>query len=172
MTKFRLLQQLHKQLGFLQRIPLLPQFVDEQLKIGTLLFRPKVYEKMMQLIQQLKQWPQITTQYHKYGGLEFRIQGNEIAHLHGNGLLDIIFPLKFRKALVMLDGIEPHHVLETSGWISVYLSAHTNLTQVFQLLNWAYRYHSQADHWTVLLAEMEALNGEKDKTAQIKHLNN
>ena len=45
-------------------------------------------------------WEGVEARPHRYGGVEFRVRGHEIGHLHGDRLADLPFPLRVRKELV------------------------------------------------------------------------
>src|SRR3712207_5812945 len=59
-----------------------------------------------------------TTLFRSFGGVEFRVRGHEIGHLHGSRLADLPFPVKMRKELVAEGKAHPHHVLPETGWVS------------------------------------------------------
>ncbi|MBC8112523.1 MAG: DUF5519 family protein [Verrucomicrobia bacterium] len=143
MPEFLFLQQVEKQFRWLKNVPFLPQLIDEQLKIYTLFFQPAVFEKMMQVVAWFKMQKGIKTSYHRYGGLEFRFEGKEIAHLHGNGLIDILFSREIRNQLVSEALVQAHHVNHESGWVSLYLKKNTDMNEVFAVLNRAYLFHIQ-----------------------------
>ena len=65
-------------------------------------------------------WPGVGTTPHRFGGVEFRVRGHEIGHLHGSRLADLPFPVRMRKELVAGGKAEPHHVLPQTGWVSYY----------------------------------------------------
>jgi hypothetical protein len=61
---------------------------------------------------------------HRFGGVEFRVNGREMGHMHGDVLVDMPFPRDAGKKLVAEGKASPHHVLPESGWISYYVSDH------------------------------------------------
>ena len=63
-------------------------------------------------------WPGVGTRAHRFGGLEFRVNGHEIGHLHGDRMADLPFPVRIRKELVGAGEAQLHHVLPQSGWVS------------------------------------------------------
>lgn len=65
-------------------------------------------------------WPGVETRPHRYGGVEFRVRGHEIGHLHGSWMADLPFPVRVRKELVAGGEAEPHHLLPHTGWVSYY----------------------------------------------------
>jgi hypothetical protein len=63
-------------------------------------------------------WPGVETRAHRFGGVEFRVNGHEIGHLHGDRLADLPFPVRIRKELVEASKAQVHHVLPQTGWVS------------------------------------------------------
>jgi hypothetical protein len=65
-------------------------------------------------------WAGVEARPHRYGGVEFRVRGHEIGHLHGSRMADLPFPVRVRKELVAEGKAEPHHLLPQTGWVSYY----------------------------------------------------
>ena len=63
-------------------------------------------------------WSGVEAKPHRFGGVEFRVRGHEIGHLHGDRLVDLPFPVKVRKELVEQGKARPHHMLSQTGWVS------------------------------------------------------
>ncbi|HET7272654.1 MAG TPA: luciferase family protein [Rubrobacter sp.] len=63
-------------------------------------------------------WPGVEERVHRFGGIEFRVNGHEIGHLHGDRLADLPFPVRIRKELVESGEAQLHHVLPKTGWVS------------------------------------------------------
>ena len=63
-------------------------------------------------------WPGVEEKRHRFGGVEFRVNGHEIGHLHGDRLADLPFPVRMRKELVESGKAQLHHVLPQTGWVS------------------------------------------------------
>jgi hypothetical protein len=83
-------------------------------------------------------WPGVTSQPHRFGGVEYRIGRREIGHIHGDQLLDIPFPKKVRDGIVVAGRAQPHHVLPESGWVSFYLRQESDVEQAITLLRESY----------------------------------
>ena len=66
-------------------------------------------------------WPGVEARGHRFGGVEFRVNGHEIGHLHGDRVADLPFPVRMRKELVESGKAHLHHVLPQTGWVSYYL---------------------------------------------------
>jgi hypothetical protein len=63
-------------------------------------------------------WPGTEAKAHRFGGVEFRVNGHEIGHLHGSRWADLPFPVRTRKELVAAGKAQLHHVLPQTGWVS------------------------------------------------------
>ena len=63
-------------------------------------------------------WGGTESKPHRFGGIEFRVNGHEIGHLHGDRLADLPFPRKIREELVSEGKAQTHHVLPQTGWVS------------------------------------------------------
>jgi hypothetical protein len=63
-------------------------------------------------------WPGVETRAHRFGGVEFRVNGHEIGHLHGERMADLPFPVRMREELVAAGAARVHHVLPQTGWVS------------------------------------------------------
>ncbi len=63
-------------------------------------------------------WPGVEARPHRFNGVEFRVRGHEIGHLHGDRLADLPFPKRVREELVAEGRAQPHHVLPETGWTS------------------------------------------------------
>jgi Family of unknown function (DUF5519) len=63
-------------------------------------------------------WPNVTAETHRFGGVEFRLNGRGMGHIHGEIIADLPFPMKIRNELVNSGRVSTHHVLPQSGWVS------------------------------------------------------
>ena len=77
---------------------------------------------MNNIIENIKKeilsWPYVTSEPHRFDGIEFLLNKREMGHIHNEGLADLPFPMKIRNELVDSGRVKPHHVLPQSGWIS------------------------------------------------------
>jgi Family of unknown function (DUF5519) len=85
-------------------------------------------------------WPGIETTPHRFGGVEFRVRGHEIGHLHGNRMADLPFPVRMRKQLVAEGKAEPHYVLPQTGWVSYYPRGPEDAPAVVELFRLNYEH--------------------------------
>jgi hypothetical protein len=63
-------------------------------------------------------WDGTESKPHRFNGIEFRVNGHEIGHLHGGRLADLPFPRRVREELVSEGKAQTHHVLPQTGWVS------------------------------------------------------
>ncbi len=90
------------------------------------------------IAQAVLSWPQTESRPHRFGGLEFRLGRREIGHVHGDYLVDIPFPRRIRDEIVAAGEAEPHHVLPSSGWVSLYLRNQADTERAIRLLRCSY----------------------------------
>jgi hypothetical protein len=90
------------------------------------------------ITQAVTSWAGVTSQPHRFGGLEYVIGRREIGHIHGDFLVDIPFPKKVRDGIVA-GRAQPHHILPDSGWISLFLRQDSDVEQAIALLEESYR---------------------------------
>ena len=83
-------------------------------------------------------WPEVEARPHRFGGVEFRVRGHEIGHLHGNRLADLPFPVKVRKELVEAGKARLHHVLPRTGWVSYPIRGEEDVEGVLELFRLNY----------------------------------
>ena len=79
-------------------------------------------------------WAGVTSQPHRFGGVEYVIGRREIGHIHGDHLVDIPFPKKMRDEIVTTGRAQPHHILPETGWVSFYLRQESDVEQAIALL--------------------------------------
>jgi len=71
---------------------------------------------------------------HRFGGTEYKLGKREIGHVHGDYLVDIPFPMKIRNEIIEKKEAEPHHILQESGWVSVYINNDEDVKKTINLL--------------------------------------
>jgi len=85
---------------------------------------------MIALTEYIKSLDGVTTKYHRYGGIEFRVNNKEICHMHGDGLVDLILNKELKSQLIHTEGVEVHHVNENSNMISYQLTKDPDLNMI------------------------------------------
>ena len=90
--------------------------------------------------REVSSWDGVETRPHRFGGVEFRVRGHEIGHLHGSRLADLPFPIRMRKELVAEGKAEPHHLLPQTGWVSCYPRAPEDAPAVIDLFRLNYEH--------------------------------
>jgi len=83
-------------------------------------------------------WPGTTRTTHKYGGIQFNYKGKELAHIHSNGLLDMLLSRKIKEQYMKEGWVTDHHTFINSGWISLYIRDFGDTDYALKLLNTAY----------------------------------
>ena len=83
--------------------------------------------------KELMSWPGVTSGPHRFGGIEFRVDGREMGHMHGSSWADLPFPMEIRNDLVEKGKASPHHVLPRSGWVTFYLRKDDDVSYLLEL---------------------------------------
>ena len=90
--------------------------------------------------KEILNWPDVTVEPHRFGGLEFRLNKREMGHIHGDKLADLPFSMDTRNKLVNSGQVSPHHVLPQSGWISFWIKGEKDIPAVVKLFKMRYDY--------------------------------
>lgn len=88
--------------------------------------------------KELLSWPGVTLHDHRFGGIEFQVNGREMGHMHGDRLADLPFPRDVGKKLIAEGKALPHHVLPQSGWISYYINGIEDIPGTIELFQMQY----------------------------------
>ena len=91
-----------------------------------------------QIEQTVANWPGVSVEPHRFGGIEFRVGRRELGHLHGDRLFDLPFPVKVRDELIAAGKAERHHVLPNSGWVSRWIGGVDDIRGVVELFHLNY----------------------------------
>jgi len=83
-------------------------------------------------------WDGVTEHEHRFGGVEFRVGGRQIGHLHGERWADLPFQKKIRDMLVETGRAQPHHVLPHTGWVSKQIRGDEDVDEVIELFRLSY----------------------------------
>jgi hypothetical protein len=122
----------------LKHVPVLPHVFDALLKIGTLLSNKNLVDYIDEIEDEVVSWPETSVHIHKFGGTQFNFYDKELGHIHGNGLLDILFSRKAKSELMLKYPVKEHHVFKNSGWISFQVKTEADKNIAIQLLRYAY----------------------------------
>jgi len=124
--------------NFLKHIPLLPQVFDSLIRVWVLLTQLELLIWLDEIETEVLSWQNTNVSIHKYGGLQFNYLEKEIGHIHSNGLLDVLFTLKTKKALLEIERVSQHHVFIKSGWVSFYIKHPQDKKYALELLQLKY----------------------------------
>jgi hypothetical protein len=127
-----------KYVGFLKRVPLLPQIFESWLKMGSLVVAPQVLTVIDEIEAEVAKWDGITIGNHKYGGIQFNRNGREIGHIHGNGMLDIPLTRKLKLQFIEQGKLLDHHTIKDTGWSSFEIHTLTDKDRAIELLQESY----------------------------------
>lgn len=127
-----------KRVGFLKDLPLFAIIFDSLMRFWMFLTKPELLDWIDDLEENVTQMPGTTIGIHKYGGIGFNYMGKEFAHVHSNGLLDILLNTALKNSLMTEGKIKDHHVFKNSGWISFYLQNKQDVGYACILLDKAY----------------------------------
>jgi hypothetical protein len=84
-------------------------------------------------------WEGVTTEPHRFGGVEFDMGKREIGHIHRRGgVLDIPFPKRIRDTLIAEGRTGPHHVLPETGWTTFRVDSAEAVAGAIWLLRLSY----------------------------------
>jgi hypothetical protein len=83
-------------------------------------------------------WPNVEKLPHRFGGIEFRVNGHEIGHLHGNQQADLPFSVPVREELVAAGRASLHHILPQTGWVSYYIQGSESIPGLIDLFRLNY----------------------------------
>jgi MFS family permease len=90
------------------------------------------------IVQKILEWPGVTTEPNRFGGIEFLVDKNEMGHLHGERLFDLPFTIKIRENLVASGQALPHHIYPESGWVSYWIRNSGDIPAVINLFKLQY----------------------------------
>lgn len=97
--------------------------------------------------KELTSWAGVSSQPHRFGGIEFRVSGREMGHMHGSELADLPFPMSVRNELVSSGKVSPHHVIPKSGWVSFWIRSEADIGSLIELFRMQYeRLTAQRSH--------------------------
>ena len=134
--------------GALKHIPLMPHLFDALLKIGVLLSNKKILDLMDEIETEVLSWTNTSLHIHKYGGIQFNLGKKELGHIHGNGLLDILFSRKIKSQLLQEGKVKEHHTFKNSGWITFHIQNVDDKRIAIDLLKYAYGTSEQSYHFS------------------------
>src|SRR5260370_673082 len=84
-------------------------------------------------IKEVSSWEGVNVHEHRMGGVEFRLGRRELGHLHGT-IADLPFPRHVRDELVAAGRARPHHVLPSSGWVTIPMRTTSEVANVIELV--------------------------------------
>lgn len=133
-----------RRLRWLARVPGAPQLFDTLLLVNAALFhrgRVTAIEAVETAALCIRG---ISLRVHRLGGVGFAISGEEVAHLHGNGLFDAHVGRRSGTALVASGRAQWHHVFGRSTWVSFQIRDRSDSAVALEVLKEAIERQSRA----------------------------
>jgi Family of unknown function (DUF5519) len=124
-------------LGFFKRVPLMAQLFDALLKIETFFFNREILDYIDDIETEVLSWSNTSVHVHKFGGIQFNLGNEEIGHIHGNGLLDVLFDRKIKSQLLVEGKVSDHHTFKKSGWITFRIESEVDKQYALDLLKYS-----------------------------------
>jgi MFS family permease len=103
--------------------------------------------------REIMSWPDVTSQPHRFGGVDFRVGGKEMGHLHGENMVDLPLPpnaLFAGSSSNKLMGVPkqweekaqgslpPHDAYPESNWINYWIKGEDDMPRVVALFRLEY----------------------------------
>ena len=126
-----------KYFGFLKHAPLMPHLFDAMLKMEKALTKPEVLGYIDDIEMHVLSWKGLRVSTHRLGGIQFNVNGKEIGHIHGNGMLDILFSRNISEKLISENKASEHHIHKQSGWISFLICNERDKARALELLEFS-----------------------------------
>lgn len=127
-----------RRLAFLKSIPLFPQVYDSLIKLWMLIANPDRLDHIDAIEGEVLTWENTSVSLHKFGGLQFNYMSKEFAHIHSNGILDILFTREIKLKLLAQRKAEEHHIFRKTGWISFHVIDKVDVNAALELLKLSY----------------------------------
>ena len=126
-----------RRLRWLAWVPLVPQWFDAMLLAWTGLFHRERLKAMEAVEGCALLWPGVEPCSHRFGGVGFRRDRCEFAHLHGNGLLDVHLTARKAAGVIAAGWAQPHHLFGPSAWVSFWIRDGNDVPAAVRLLRLA-----------------------------------
>ena len=104
------------------------------LLVGTWLFRRQRVAAIELLETEVLGLAGVRLRLHRFGGVEFAEQARQLAHIHGNGLLDVFLRSDLAETLITAGRVRRHHVFPRSRWVSFQLESKSDVPFALELL--------------------------------------
>lgn len=134
-----------RRLRWLARVPLFPQIFDTMLLMGTALFNWRAIGLRESLEREACRSLGVELGVHRFGGVDFKLGGQELAHLHGNGLFDAFVGISARDNVVRSGMASSHHLFPRSGWVSFWIRTEEDLPKALELIRIAQHYRTSVE---------------------------
>ena len=90
----------------------------------------------------LQEWvaglPKVTSAPHRFGGVEFRVDGQEFMHFHGQTHLDIRLSKQHQAQVLTSGKAETHLYAPEAGWVTVRIKSTEDIDNAKEIIELAY----------------------------------
>jgi len=90
------------------------------------------------IINEVSDWDEVEAVSHRFGGVEFQFNGQEVGHIHRSGMVDIPFTNRLRIQLVEENLTGLHHLLKDTGWTTFYVRTEQDADHAIWLYKLSY----------------------------------
>lgn len=104
--------------------------------------KPKIRHLIKQVEVSTSAWPYISAKTHALGGREFDLNNKEIAHIHWNGDLDILFNQNLVKELIN-QNLAKQHTFVPGKAITYAIKKDSDVRPAVNLIRLAYLVHAR-----------------------------
>ena len=108
--------------------------LDAHLRMWTLVTSPSTFRRMLHVHRSFANLPEVSLGTHFYGGISYLRGRKELAHMHGDGVLDAHVGTRRAEALRGIPGIEAHHAEGGPGWVTVDLRGEVDVDSAVSAL--------------------------------------
>ncbi|MBT1690439.1 luciferase domain-containing protein [Dawidia soli] len=123
----------------LKHVPFFALWFDAAAMIWNMLFSPEITHTIEEIEHEVSAWRGVSTSLHKFGGVQFNYGGKELGHIHGHGIVDVLFSRRIKTSLIREERAEDHHSFKRSGWVSYYIRSAADRDGALYLLSLAYQ---------------------------------
>jgi MFS family permease len=90
--------------------------------------------------REILSWPNVTSQPQSFGGVDFRVGGKELGHLHGENMVDLPLLIEAPKQSQEKTqrSLPPHDAYPESNWINYWIRGEDDVPKVIELFRLKY----------------------------------
>ena len=137
--RFTIFRFVIKSFGRYRGVRPLTQAFDMGLNFLTMVTAPSVHHAIGKIRREIRSWPDVKHSSHKLGGHQFNWRGEELGHIHSNGVADLKLTFKEKDEVIRGYLAVPHHVVPTNSWVTFYIERGDQVQHVVDLFRIPYQ---------------------------------